>query len=174
MVAVIRSAKPGVFFGIPCPIEFARIDNTAADRRTVTVHILCGGVGYNIRSPLKGTAVYRGCKGIIHNKRNAVGVGGIRELFKIKHRKGGVCDGLSENRLGVGSESGVKLFLCAVGRNKGKINAHSLHCNRKEVICTAVNSGRRYYMVAAGGNIKNRVKGRRLTRRGKHCGCTAL
>ena len=107
----------------------------------MTVHILCGGVGHNIRSPLKGAAVDGRCKGVVYYKRNAVAVRGGGELFKIEHGKRRVCNSLAEYRLCIGTESRVKLLFGAVGRYKGKIYSHSFHCYGEKVVCTAVNRG---------------------------------
>ena len=51
VVAVIGSAETGEFIGMCQPIEIAAVYDTAADSRAVTVHVFCGGVGNDIRTP---------------------------------------------------------------------------------------------------------------------------
>ena len=41
VVAVVGSAKSGELIGMSHPVKLTRINNAAADSRTVTVHIFC-------------------------------------------------------------------------------------------------------------------------------------
>ena len=102
VVAVVRGTETRKFFLVGHPVELAAVHNTAAYTGPVTVHIFGGGVGDDIAAPLKGTAIDGGSKGVIHNQRDAVGVGGLGELLNVQDCKGGVGDGLAKYGLGVG------------------------------------------------------------------------
>ena len=87
----------------------------------VAVHVLGGGVGHDVRAPLKGTAVDRGGEGVVHNQRDAVAVGGSGKFFNIQHRQRRIGDGLAENGLGIGPEGCVQLLrVCSPGSTKVK------------------------------------------------------
>ena len=111
-------------------------------------------MSYDIRAEIKGTAVYGGCKGIVYDERNSVRVRRLCELFNIKNCERGVGNSFTENRLSVGAESRVKLFLGAIGINEGEVNAHLLHSYRKEVICAAVDACAGYNVVSNVCDIK--------------------
>ena len=66
----------------------------AAHSRAMAIHIFGGGMGYNIRSPLDRTAVYRRWKCIIHNQRNAMSMGSIGKPLNIQYRKRRIGYGL--------------------------------------------------------------------------------
>ena len=65
----------------------------------------------------------------------------VGEALDVEHAQSGVGDALAEHSLGVGSERGVKLLVGAVGRNKGEVDAHSLHRDGEQVVRPAVNGG---------------------------------
>ena len=138
MVAVVGRAQTREFVWIFCPVELAAVDDAAADGRRVTFHVLGGGVGDDVGSPLKRAAVdWRG-KGVVDDQRYAVLVGGAGEFFYIKHCQSRIGDGLAENRLRVGTESSIKLFRRAVRSDEGEVDAHALHGHGKEVKGSAV------------------------------------
>ena len=95
-------------------------------------------MGYDINTPLEGSAVDGGCEGVVHDEGNAMLVSYLGKFLKIKNGKCGVCDGLTEYRLGVGLECGFQLFLGAVGRDEGKIDTHLSHCHVEEIEGSAV------------------------------------
>ena len=156
------------------PIEASRINNTAADVRAVTVHIFCCGMGDDIRTELKRTAVYGSCKGIVDNERNAVSMCRICKSLDIKNGKCGVCDSFSEHGFGIRSESLFKLFVRAIGRNECKVYPHLLHGNGEKVICTAVDGGGRYDVVACVCDVEGRIEICRLSRGREHGGDAAF
>ena len=174
MVAIIGRAKTGKLLRVLRPVKPSAVYDAAADRRAVSVHILCGRMRDDIRTPLKGAAVNRRSEGVINDERNAVRVCRLSESFNIKHGKRRVCDRLAKDRFCVGAESSIQLFVRAVGRNKGKVDAHLLHRNREEVEGTAVNGGGCDHVVSTGSNVEYRIEVCGLTRRGQHSGSTAL
>ena len=174
MVAVVGGTQAREFVGVLGPVEVAAVDNTAAEGRRVTVHVFCGGVGHDIRAPLKRTAV-NGCgEGVVHNEGNAVAVGGAGKFFNVQHRQSRVCDGLAEDRLGVGAEGGIQLLLGAVGVDEGDLDAHALHGDGKQVEGAAVDGGGGDDMVAAAGNIEHGKEVGSLAGAGEHCRSAAL
>ena len=113
VVAVVRGAQTRELVGVRHPVELAAVHDGSAQHCAVAVHVLGGGVGHDVRAPLKGAAIdWRG-EGVVHHQRHAVGVGGLGKLFNVQHGQGGVCDGLAEHHLGVGPEGGVQLLLGA-------------------------------------------------------------
>ena len=174
VVAVIGSAETGEFIGMCQPIEIAAVYDTAADSRAVTVHVFCGGMGNDIRTPFDGTAVDGGCKGVVNNQRNAMCVCSICETLDIQNTQGGVCDGFAKDCLCIGFECRCKFFLCAVGRNEGEIDAHFLHGYREKVKCAAVDGGGCNDMIPAICNIEYGVEICRLSGGGQHCCCAAF
>ena len=164
MIALVGGAKTGEFVGMLCPVEFAGVNYRAADRSTVTVHILGGRVRHDVRAPFKRAAVDGGCKGVVYDERHAVAVSDFCEFLNVEHLNGGVCDSLAEYELGVRPERSLKLLLGAVGGDKGEVDAHLSHCDSKEIICAAVYGGGGYHMVAAGGDVEYGEEIRRLTR----------
>ena len=62
----------------------------------------------------------------------------LGEFLKIKYGKSGICDGFTENQLGVGLKCSLQFFLGTIGRNEGKIDSHLSHGYIKEIEGTAV------------------------------------
>ena len=74
MVALIRLTEAGEFIGVFGPIEVAAIHYCTAYAGGVAIHVLGGGVGYDISSPFKGAAV-DGCgEGVIYNQGHTLTV----------------------------------------------------------------------------------------------------
>ena len=65
-------------------------------------------MGYNICTPVKGAAVDRGGKGVVHDQRHAVGVSRCGKLFDVQHRQRRVCNGFAEHGAGVVSKGCAK------------------------------------------------------------------
>ena len=140
----------------------------------MTVHVFCGGVGHDIRTPLDGTAV-DGCgEGIVHDEGNAVAVGGAGKSFNVQHRQGRVGDGLAEDRLGVGAEGSIQFILSAFGVDEGDLDAHALHGDGKQVEGAAVDGGGGDDMVAAAGNVKHGEEVGGLAGACEHCRSAAF
>ena len=168
VVALVRRGEPRELVGVGHPVKPAAVHNGAAHRHTVAVHILGGGVSHDVRPPLEGPAVHRRCKGVVHDQRHAVAVGGPGEFLDIQHRQGRVCDGLAEDRLGIGPEGGVQLRLRAVRGHKGGLDPHPGHGDGDQVEGAAVDAGGGHDMVSAGGQVEQGEEVSRLTGGGQH------
>ena len=72
MIRFIRCTQTWEFVCMSHPVKMTAIYNCTAKCRTMSIHIFCCGMCYDICTPLEGTAVYRCGKGVIHNKRHAV------------------------------------------------------------------------------------------------------
>ena len=103
-----------------------------------------------------------------------MGVSRRREPLDVQNGQGGVGDGLAEDRLGVGTEGGVHLFVGAVGGDEGEVDSHLLHGDRKQVEGPAVDGAGRHDMVPACGNVEDGVEVGRLAGGGEHGGGSAL
>ena len=174
VVAFVRRAEAGELVGMGHPVELAGIHDTAANACAVAVHVLGGGVDDDVRPPLEGAAVHGRGEGVVHDERHAVGMGGLGEALDIEDHEGGVGDGLAEHGLGVGAEGGFELFVGAVGRNEGEVDAHALHGDGEEVVRAAVDGGGSHDMVALAGKVEHAEEGGGLPGRGEHGGRSAL
>ena len=114
VIAVVGSTEPGEFLLMSHPIKVTRINDTAADLCSVTVHILCRCMSYNVNAKFKGTAVNRCCKGIVDYNRNAVTVRCSDEFIKINNGKCGICNSFSKNCLCIRAECRIQLLFGAV------------------------------------------------------------
>ena len=168
VVAFVGRAEAGKFFGVLRPVELAGVDDAAADRAAVAVHVLRRRVGDDIGAPFKRATVDRGGESVVDDQRHAVGVGRFGKFLDIENGEGGVGDRFAENGFGLGTEGRVEFFLGAVGRNEGEVDAHALHRNGKEVIGAAVDRRRGHDVVAGGGDVEHGKEAGRLTRRGQH------
>ena len=107
VVAFVRGTKPWKFVGIFCPVKFSAVHNGTAHGGGVAVDVFGGGVGDNVGTPLDGTAVDGGGKGVVYNEGDTVAVGHLGKLFNVQHRQSWIGNGFPKDRLGVGPESGV-------------------------------------------------------------------
>ena len=72
MIAVVRRGQSWELFRMGHPVKVPGVYNGAAHTGTMSVHVFCGRVGYNIRSPLERAAV-DGCgKSIVYNQGYAM------------------------------------------------------------------------------------------------------
>ena len=174
VIAVIGLAQTGELVRVCEPVKISGIHDASANLRAVTVHILGGGVGNDIRTEQKRLAVDGRSKGVINDERHVVRVGRVRELFNIQNGQCGIGNGLAEHRLGVGTECGLQFVLRAVGGHEGEVDAHLLHRHRKQIVCTAVDGRGGNYVITRCGNIENAEEVGRLTGGGQHSGGTAF
>ena len=63
VVAVVGGGEAGELVGVGRPVELAAVHDAAAHAGGVTIHVLGGGVGDDVRAPLDGTAVDGGGEG---------------------------------------------------------------------------------------------------------------
>ena len=101
-------------------------------------------------------------------------VGSLGKLLNVQDGEGGVGDGLAEDCLGVGPESGVELLLGALGVHKGELNAHTLHGDGEQVKGAAVDGGGGDHVVAAAGDVEDSIEVGRLAGGEEHGGAAAL
>ena len=174
VVAVVRGAQAGELVGVGHPVELTAVHDGTAQHCAVAVHVLGGGVGDDVRTPLKGAAVDRRGEGVVHDQRHAVGVSSLGKLLDVQHGQGRICDGLAEHYLGIGPECGVQLFLGAQRVHKGGFNAHLLHGDRDQVEGTAVNGAGCHDMVACFAEVEQSKEVCSLTTAGQHCGRAAF
>ena len=174
MIALVGGAEAGELLLVGHPVELSGIHKGPAHRYAVAVHVFRRGMGDNVRAPLHGAAAYRGGEGVVYDQGHAVGVGSPGELLDVQHRQGRVGDGLAEDRLGVGAEGGVQLFLRAVGGDESGLNAHFGHGDGDEVEGAAINGGRGDDVVAAGGDVEQGEEVGRLAGGGQHSRRAAL
>ena len=174
MIAVIGSCQAGELIGMGIPVKLTAVNNTTTNCGSMAIHILGGGVGDNVGTPLKGTAVNGGCKGIVHNQGNTMGMGCSGKFLNVQNSKGRIGNGLAKYRLGIGAEGSVQLFLCAVRVNESGLQTHFLHGNRKQIKAAAIDCGAGNNVVAAACNVENGKEICSLTGGGQHSGAAAF
>ena len=174
VIALIRGGQAGELVGVGVPVELAAVHDGAAYGEGVAVHILGGGVGDDVTAPLEGAAVHRGSEGIVHDKGNSVGMGRLGKLFDVQHGEGGVGDGLSKDRLGVGTEGGVQFLLRALGIHEGELDAHALHGDGKKVEGPTVDGGGGDDVVSAARDVEDGIEVGRLSGGQQHGGGAPL
>ena len=174
VIALVGGAQAGELVRMGCPVELAAVHDGAAHRRAVAVHVLGGGVGDDVRAPLKGTAVDGGGEGVVHNQGHAVGVGHLGELLNVQYGQGRVGNGLAKHGLGVGLEGGAQLLLAGVGGDEGGSDAHLRHGHGDKVEGAAVDGGAGDDVVPALADVEQGEEVGRLTGGGQHGGGAAL
>ena len=85
MIAIIGCGQSLELVTLCFPVEVARVDHYATNLRGMTVHILCGGMGYDVASPFDRPTVDGRGKGIVDDERHAVLVGDVSEAFDVEH-----------------------------------------------------------------------------------------
>ena len=174
VVALVGSGQAGELVSMGHPVELARVNDCTADGGRVAVDILGSRMGDDISAPFNRAAVDGGGEGIVDDQRDAVFMGNLCKERDIEDSQGRVGDGFTKDSLGVGLESGSQFFLGAVGGNEGKLNAHLLHRDSKQVEGAAIDGGCGDNMIAAVCDIENCVEVGSLTGRGQHACGTAL
>ena len=156
------------------PIEVAAVDNAAPHRRGMAVHVLGGGVGHDVGSPLEGPAVDGGGEGVVDDEGYAVGVSHAGEAFNVEHVATGVGDGFAEEAFRVGTECFFYLFIGSVGVDKGAFDAHLLHGHAEEVERAAVDGAGGDEMVAGFADVEHGIEAGGLSAGGEHGGDSAF
>ena len=111
MIRVVGLGEAGVFVVLCFPIEVSAVDDCSANGYCVTIHVFCCRVGYNIYTPLYGTAVYGGCECIVDDYGHSILVGYAHEFLNIEHVYAGVGDCLAKKGFCVGTEGFLYFFL---------------------------------------------------------------
>ena len=163
MIGLVRCGQPRKLVAVRFPVKISAVYDGAAHAGRMAVHILCGRVDHDVRSPLNGPAVDRCRKGIVHDKRNPVGVGRPGKLFQIQDNQRWIGNGLTEYGLGVLTECPFQLPGSTVRIYKSSFYAHLFQRMRIKVICTAVKRGGTDDMVPCSGYIHHRIKAGSLT-----------
>ena len=100
VIRVVRLGELGEF--AVCPVEIAAVNDNAAQRYRVTVHVLRRRVDNYIRAELERAAKHGSCERVINDKRNIIVVRQLREFLDIENRQSGICDRFAQNCLRVG------------------------------------------------------------------------
>ena len=74
MVRFVRSAESGEFLRIGHPVEVAAVHHCTSYLGREAVHVLCRGMGDDVRTPFERPAVDRSCKRVVHDEGNTVPV----------------------------------------------------------------------------------------------------
>ena len=115
VVRLVRLAQAGKFVRMGAPVELAAVHNGSAHRGGVAVHVLGGGVGYDVGPPFQGAAQHRCGEGVVHDQRHAVGMGRRRKALDVQNGQRRIGNGLAEHALGIGAESRLQLLIGAIG-----------------------------------------------------------
>ena len=99
---------------------------------------------------------------------------GLGKALNIEHGKGGVCDRLAKDELGVGLKGSLQLLIGAVGGDERAGHAHAAHGVGEQVVGTAVNGRARDHMIAGTGHVKDREEIRSHARAREHRSGAAL
>ena len=174
VVALVRRAEAGEFVCMRHPVELPAVDDRAAERRRVAVHVLGRRMRHNVRAPLDRAAVDRRRKCVVDDERHAVSVRSLREALDVQNRERRVCDRLAEDGLRVWAERRFEFLFRAVRRDKRRLHAHFCHRDGNEVERTAVDAGRRNNMITVRGDVEQRKKVCRLPGSRQHCRRAAL
>ena len=158
VVAVIRSTQAGELIGVLGPIKLTGIHNTTAHSRTVTVHVLRGGMGNNIGAPLNGSAVNRCGKGVVNDERKTIVVGSLRKDLDIQHVQRRVSNGLTKDKLGIRTDGRTDFFVGRVRTDEGSLNAHTFHGNTDQVESTTIDCRAGHNVVTARADIEHCIK----------------
>ena len=164
MVRLIGSAQSGELLGICEPVEVSAVNHASAYLSSQTIHILCGRVGYDVGTPLEWATVDWCCKGVVDNQGHTVLVCYLGKLLDVEYSAARVCDSLSEQSLGVRTESCLNFLLACLGRYEGAVDTKFLQCYTEEVVGTAVDLVRCYEVVAALADVEDCVEVGCLTR----------
>ena len=78
------------------PVKISAVYNTAAYSHCMSIHVLGGTMGNDICTPLKRTAVDRGCEGIVHDQRYTMLMSYLCKFFNIQNGQRRICNGLSK------------------------------------------------------------------------------
>ena len=156
------------------PVKVSAVNDAAADDRCVAVHILCGGVSYDVNAVLKGTAENGGRKGVVDNHGNVVTVSQRAVSFHIENGQSGVGNSFTEDHAGVFVHEGFDLLVGHVGGDEADVDADSLERDCEKIDRSTVDGGQADDVLTCAGDVKNRHQACRLTGGGEHSAHTAL
>ena len=82
-------------------------------------------------------------------------MGCLRKFFDVQYCKSRIRNGFTKNGFGVVLKGCIKFFFCTIRIDKGKVNPHSLHSNRKQVISSAINTIGCDDVISVSGNVED-------------------
>ena len=123
MIGLIGCGEPGEFVGISIPIEITAIYNNASYGSGMPIHVFGGGVGNDVSSPFKWTAVDWSGKRVVYNQRYTMFMSHAGKFLNVEHIDAWVRNGFSKQRFGVRLESFVQFFFGSIGVDKCTIDA---------------------------------------------------
>ena len=174
VVALIGGCQTGETLCMGRPVKIAAVHNHTAHTNAMAVHVLGGGMGYNVRTEFKGTAVDGGGKGVVDNQGHTVGMGNAGKLLNVEHLHAGVGKRLAKDQLGVGTESRIDFLLAGVLVNEGNLYAQLAQSGAEEVIRSAIDAVGGYHVVARLADVEAGIEVRRLSAGSEHGTHTAL
>ena len=174
VIGLVRRAQSRKFVRIQAPVKIAGIHDGPAHAHGMAVHIFGGGMGHDIRSPLKGIAVDGRGKGIVHDQRDLVRMGRLRELFNVQDHQRGVGDGLRKHALRILLKGRAERIIIGVRIHDAAGDSHLLHGIDDQVEGTAVNGGGKHHMVSRLTDVEHGVMVGRLSGGSEHGSHAAL
>ena len=157
VIGIIGFTQARELFRIKAPVKIAGVHNSAAYAHGMSVHVLGGGMGNDVRPPFKRIAVNGRGKGIVHNQRHLMGVGRLCKFFNVKHHQRGVGNGFRQHTSCIFLKSLAEGFIVRIRIHDSAGNSHFLHCYGDEVEGAAVNGGRKHHMAARLTDIEHRI-----------------
>ena len=174
MVALIGRGESRELVSIGIPVEVAAIDNTSAHLCGMAIHILRCGVGDNVTSPLKRTAVDRSGEGVVHDEWHTMLVGHLGEALYVKHIAARIAYCLAEEALGVGAELLLDTLVIPLWVDEGALDAELLHGDSKEVEGASIDCVACDEMVTSLTDIEDGVEVGCLSAGCEHCSYSTL
>ena len=174
VIGRVRLCQAWELICVSSPVKVATVNNSAANSRAMTVHVLGSGMGHNICSPLKRTAVHRRGKRIVNNQWHAMVMSSLCPTLNIKDNQRRVCNSLTKDALGIWPKCCVNLLVSCIWRDKRALHTHLFKGDSKQVKGSAINGGKRNKVISGLSNVKDGKEVCCLTRRSQHCSGTAL
>ena len=140
------------------PIEVAAVHDNTAYLHRMAIHVLGGGMGNDIRTPLKWSAVHRSGEGIVHDQRYAVLVRHISKFLDVQDHQCRIRNGFRDHNFCVRLECCRDFFRRCIRVHKGTLNAQLLEGYRQQIEGSAVQCGRCHDVVAGFADVKNSIE----------------
>ena len=134
----------------------------------MSVHILGRGVGHDVGSPFKRTAVDRGSECVVDNQGYPVAVGDACELLDVEHLYARVGDGLAEEGFGVRTEGLADFLFAGISVDEGAVDAHLFKSDTEEVERAAIDCRGTDEVVAGFTDVVDGIEVGCLSRGGQH------
>ena len=168
VIGIVGRGEAREKVGMGIPVEVAAIDDDTPHSTCMTIHILGGGVGDDVGSPLNGTAVDGRSEGVVDDKGHAVLVRQTGKALDVQHFAAWVADGFAEDTARIGAESLLQLLVSGILIDEGDVDAHLLHRDAKEVECASVDGAGADDVAAALADVKRGKEVGSLPAGGEH------